>query len=86
MLMYRIREILNQKGMTSKELAEKMDVTPQYISGIVRGTGSASVEVLSNIAKALNVPLASLFSDYVPDENVIVCPSCGARFGLKKED
>ncbi len=83
--MYRIREILNQKGMTSKELAEKMGVTPQYISGIVRETGSASVEVLSNIAKILNVPISSLFEDYVQNDNTIVCPQCGSRFVLEEK-
>ena len=83
--MYRIREILNQKGMTGKELAEKMGVTPQYISGIIRETGSASVEVLANIAKILNVPVASLFEDYVSNENTITCPKCGAKFELKEE-
>jgi transcriptional regulator with XRE-family HTH domain len=83
--MYRIREILNQKGMTSKELAEKMGVTPQYISGIIRETGSASVEVLANIANILNVPVSSLFEDYVSDKNTIKCPKCGAKFELKEE-
>ena len=82
--MYRIKEILNQKGMTSKELALKMGVTPQYISGIIRETGSASVEVLANIAKILNVPVASLFEDFVSNDNSITCPKCGARFELKE--
>lgn len=83
--MYRIKEILSQKGMTAKQLSGQMGVTPQYISGIIRETGSASVEVLSNIAKILNVPVASLFEDYVSCDNTIVCPKCGARFELKEE-
>lgn len=84
--MYRIKEILNQKGMTSKELAEKMGVTPQYVSGIIRETGSASVEVLANIARILNVPVSSLFEDYVSDDsNTITCPKCGAKFELKED-
>lgn len=82
--MYRIKEILNQKGMTSKELALKMGVTPQYVSGIIRETGSASVDVLTNIAKILNVPVASLFEDFVSNDNSITCPKCGARFELKE--
>ena len=84
--MYRIKEILNQKGITGKELAEKMGVTPQYVSGIIRETGSASVEVLANIARILNVPVASLFEDYVSeDSNTITCPKCGSKFVLKEE-
>ena len=82
--MFRIREILAQKGMTAKQLADQMGVTPQYISGIIRETGSASVEVLSNIAKELGVPVSSLFEDYTTGENTITCPKCGAKFELKE--
>lgn len=82
-IMYRIKEILTQKGMTAKSLAEKMGVTPQYISGIIRETGSASVEVLSNIANVLEVPVSSLFEDYVSNNNnTITCPVCQTRFKI----
>lgn len=78
MIMLRLKEVLAEQGLTGKQLAEEMGVTPQYISGIVRGTGSASIEVLSNIAKILNVPLSSLFSDYQKPTNSIkiTCPNC----------
>ena len=58
--MYRIKEILDEKGISAKNLAERMGVTPQYISGIIREKGSASISVLSNIAKELNVPVILL--------------------------
>lgn len=76
--MYRIREILSEKGITAKELAEKMGATPQYISGIIREKDTASVRVLSNIAQILEVPLSSLFDDYQkPESSVkVVCPNC----------
>lgn len=87
--MYRIKEILDEKDISAKNLAEKMGVTPQYISGIIREKGSASISVLSNIAKELNVPLASLFDDYksVPASNSInvVCPHCGKQITIKVE-
>ena len=66
--MYRIKEILDQKGLKAKDLASMMKVTPQYISGIIREQGSASVSVLAKIAKALNVPVASLFDDYISEK------------------
>lgn len=79
--MYRIKEILDEKGISAKTLAEKMGVTPQYISGIIREKGSASISVLSNIAKELNVPLASLFDDYQSESTnnsvKVTCPHCG---------
>lgn len=82
--MLRLKEVLSEKGITGKQLAEIMGVTPQYISGIVRETGSASIEVLSNIAHHLDVPLASLFADY--DKGIgCTCPHCGKPITLKVE-
>ena len=79
--MYRIKEVMQEQGVTGKELAERLWKTPQYISGIVRGADTASVEVLSKIAKALNVPLASLFSDYTSGTHVR-CPKCNHEFDI----
>ena len=84
--MYRIKEILDQKGLKSKDLAEKMGVTPQYISGIIREQDGASVSMLSNIAKNLEVPLASLFDDYVTNDNSVICPYCGNRLSILKSN
>lgn len=85
--MYRIKEILEEKGISAKSLAERMGVTPQYISGIIREKGSASVGVLSNIAKELGVPLSSLFDDYkkTPSNSSInlTCPHCGQKIELE---
>ena len=81
--MYRIKEILDEKGISAKNLAERMGVTPQYISGIIREKGSASIGVLSKIAKELNVPLSSLFDDYksVPTSNSlnVICGNVPER-------
>lgn len=85
--MYRIKEILDEKGISAKVLAEKMGVTPQYISGIIREKGSASVSVLSNIAKELDVPLSSLFDDYqtASPNNIVnaTCPHCGKEIRIE---
>lgn len=80
--MLRLKEILAEQGITGKQLAEKMGVTPQYISGIVRGTGSASIDVLSNIAKHLGVPISSLFADYKSGFTT-KCPNCGQEFEIE---
>ncbi len=85
--MLRIKQILYEKGISAKSLAERMNVTPQYISGIITERGSASVNVLSNIAKELNVPLASLFDDYDKEHRVSsmagVCPYCGKKIAIE---
>lgn len=90
--MFRIRKILDEKGLSAKALAERMNVTPQYISGIITERGSASVSVLQNIAKELDVPLAALFDDYDKEYKVYktngVCPHCGKKIAIeiKKEE
>lgn len=81
--MFRIKEILDQKGITAKELANRMNVTPQYISGIIRESGSASVSVLSKIANELNVPLSSLFDDYMKESSGDRCPYCGGALRIR---
>ena len=83
--MFRIKEILDQQGITAKELANRMNVTPQYISGIIRETGSASVGVLSKIANELNVPIAALFDDYRNELNGDRCPHCGQPIKIRIE-
>lgn len=83
--MFRIKEILELKGITAKELATRMDVTPQYISGIIRETGSASVSVLAKIAQELDVPVASLFDDYMIEPSANKCPHCGMLLSIKIE-
>lgn len=79
--MYRFREILKEKNMTGKELAEKMGITAQAVSGIIREVDSPSVKTLSTIASILNVPVSSLFEDYKTNDNdvFIVCPHCGNK-------
>lgn len=84
--MFRIGQILNEKGLSAKALAERMNVTPQYISGIITERGSASVRVLQKIAKELDVPLAALFDDYDKNYTVLstngVCPHCGKKITI----
>jgi transcriptional regulator with XRE-family HTH domain len=58
----RIKEILNEKGMTSKELAEKMGKSKQYISNILTGGKGMSIATLVEIAKILDIEFRDLFA------------------------
>lgn len=63
----RIREILSQRGMTNKALADKMGVLPQHVSNILNGR-SLSINALTKIADALNVNFGDLFeSSFSPN-------------------
>lgn len=58
----RIKEGRNRIGITQEKLAEKIDVSPSYISEIERGSSICSLAVLVNIADILNLNLDSLIN------------------------
>lgn len=71
----RIREIMAQKGITNKILADKLGVTPAYTSNILNGR-DLSLNILLKIADALAVQFGDLFvssfSPNTPFENEFV--------------
>lgn len=70
--------------MTIKSLADKLEVTPQHISGIINGKSNPNVSTLEKIAEALDVPVSSLFTDYLsPNQSLVICPYCGGRVEIK---
>ena len=86
MEVFRIKEILDQKGWKSKDLAEKLGTSPQYISRIHRGDASISIPRLQEIADILGVTIPELFSDYkatvTVEPGTLVCPHCGNKIRL----
>ena len=58
-----LKEILKEKGVTYKELAERLGVTSVTISYIVTNKTSPSLEMLCRIAKELNVKLSTLLGE-----------------------
>ena len=50
-------------NMTQFQLAEKLDVTPNYISAIERGVTKVSLSRLDEIAAILNISVANLLTD-----------------------
>lgn len=53
----RIKEGRNKMRMTQEKVAEKIDVSPSYMSEIERGTSICSLAVLNNIAEILELNL-----------------------------
>lgn len=87
--MFRIKEIMEEKGVTNAELAKALSVTPQYVSAIVNGKKNLSVSKLEVISRFLGVPLIALFQGYIPPDKVtsnteVICPSCGHILTLVK--
>lgn len=72
----RIKEILKEKGITSKELATKLGVTSGAISQYISENGNPNLKTLERIATALNVPIQELFNPPTENKISIICPHC----------
>lgn len=57
----RLKEILIEKGVNGKDLADKVNVTPASISNIVQGNSFPKPELLIKIANTLDVDVRELF-------------------------
>lgn len=57
----RIREVMKEKRISSKELSERIGLTPVTISFIINGKTNPSLDTISRMADALEVPIWQLF-------------------------
>jgi transcriptional regulator with XRE-family HTH domain len=57
----RLKEILKEKEITGKDLAEKINISITGMSNIVKGQSLPREEVLIQIAETLDVDLKDLF-------------------------
>ena len=84
----RVKEILKERGQTQKELAAMMGKSPQYIANVLNSEQGISVNVLIELAKALDVEFRDLFAvtrTEARDAPSIVCPHCGKPITIKVE-
>jgi len=61
MSVLRLKEVLKEKGISGKELAEAVNVSENTISFIVTGKTQPRFELLKQIAKVLDVDIKDLF-------------------------
>jgi len=52
----RIKRLRTQRGKTQAQLADFAEITPQYLSEIEQGKTNASIGILANLARELNIP------------------------------
>ena len=57
MIVDRIHNILEQKGLKQKDLAIMMDKKESEVSKWMRGTHNFTIETISQIEKTLGVPI-----------------------------
>ncbi len=61
MSILRLKELLKEKGITGKELAERVDLSITGMSNIVKGESIPKPDTLTSIAKELDVDIRDLF-------------------------
>ncbi len=86
----RIKEVIKEKGLTQKELADKLGMTTVGLSQIL--SGKPSYTTLEKIASALGVEVwellvsrAEIIGQQKAESPTITCPNCGKEITLKIE-
>jgi transcriptional regulator with XRE-family HTH domain len=77
-----VRFLRTQLGVTSRELAKLSRMSVSALSKIENGRISPSLQALSSLARALNVPIATLFSDMDKSRDCYFVP---AGHGMRME-
>lgn len=77
----RIKLICQEKGVTQKQLAEKLGITDISLNKTLRGE-YPQLQSLEKIALALNVPISDLFDKQTKDS--FKCPHCGGTINISK--
>ena len=67
----RVREICKEKGLTMKELAEKIGINPITLTQSLNGNPTLSR--LTEVATILNVDVADLFREPKPKNDIHGC-------------
>lgn len=85
----RLKEILSEKGITQKELAERLGISTVGMSKIATGD-NPSLSSLQKIADAIGVPVWELLVSRdeicaTSPSGTAVCPHCGHPLTIKIE-
>ncbi|EGK04695.1 helix-turn-helix domain-containing protein [Dysgonomonas mossii] len=61
MIKLRVKDILREKGITQKDLADRLNITEVGLSKSLSEKGNPTISTLDNIANALDVNITELF-------------------------
>ena len=61
----RIKEIRKKRGLTQEQLAEKLDISVEYVSQIERGLKMPSMQMFIKLVEVLNVSADYLLRDSI---------------------
>lgn len=86
--MLRIDKIMKVQNLSTKELAERMHISPQYVSNVVNERKNITLTGLAKFADALHVPMAALMDGYHEKDQMgfssFNCPYCGNVINVGK--
>lgn len=90
----RIKEIMEERNITSASIAAAIGIHKVSVSNIINGKLNPSAETLERFADALEVEMWELFkskdeivSDAIQqNKNTITCPKCGLKFEIKVKE
>ena len=57
----RLKHLRRMRGYTQERLAERIDISPKYLSSIERGAENPTLDLLGRLAQGLQVELYELF-------------------------
>ena len=73
-----VLDYLHNAGLTQKELAERMGVSPAYIAKLVKGSENLSLETICKLHEALGIKLVYVAEPF-SSPMTIVLPTSSAR-------
>lgn len=82
----RIKEIMQEKGVSSVKMADMIHVSKVTISNLINNKTMPSIDTLEKIATALDVPIWQLFaspSEITGNGKIIRCPNCQHEFEVE---
>ena len=85
--MLRIKELMKENGITTKQMCTQLGVTRETISRQINDS-NPKLSTLIKYANTLNVPVSELFTKPEPtisEENNIICPHCKKKIKLKAD-
>lgn len=85
-LSQKLKELRKKQGLTQLELAERLFVSRQAISGWEAGTSRPSTENLQSLSRSFNIPLETLLDDTAEVEPAAAPEKLPAEEQAKEED
>lgn len=68
----KIKLARTKASYTQEQLAEKLSLSPRYISQLERGIAFGSATTITNVCKALNINSDFLFNDLIQNEKPLL--------------